>query len=260
MAIGLTGSTRAVGQELLSSSATAAHSPGESVTDGLGRKFRYVKAGASALVTGNVIQAPAQDTAHQALVVPAQTGILDKYGAVAGGVGAYALQVTVGASAVTANQYADGWLLIHAAGTGGAAIGTMYQIAGHLANAGSAGMLVQLTGPLQGPLPVLAGQNTVCLVANPYKGVIQAPTTLTGAVVGAAVYPLTAAEWGWIQTGGPAGVLTAGTPGVGLAVVVPGSAAGAVVVDGAASATPSIGYTMTTGVDAKAGPIMLTID
>ena len=34
-------------------------------------------------------------------------------------------------------------------------------------------------------------------------------TTLTGAVVGVAVYPSTTAYYGWVQTRGPAGVLIA---------------------------------------------------
>jgi phosphohistidine swiveling domain-containing protein len=243
MGIGnLSGNPVGIGQEIFSSSATAAHSVGTLATDNFGRKFRYVKAGAVALVPGKVQQAPAQVTEHDQLTPSAAA------------IGATQVTVTLGSTAATANQYAGGW--IHIDTTPGQ--GYAYPIEGHPAADASATLTVTLGQPIQ---VALTTSSRVTLVPNPYNGVIVSPvTTLTGAVVGVGVYPVAIGEYGWIQTGGPCCTLIAGTPGVGLAVVVPGTAAGAVVVDGAASETQVVGSMMVTGVDGKYLPVYLTLD
>ncbi len=242
MARNLTGDPVIVGQELFSSSATPKHTLGERVTDGFGRKFRYVQAGAVALVVGDTIQAPAEIANHYGMT-PAAAAI-----------GATSITVTPGATAGAANLYAGGWAMIDT--TPG--LGYAYPVDSHLAITASVAFVVNLALPIQ---VALTTSSRVTLVPNPYKNVIQAPiTTLTGVVVGTAVYPIVATEYGWIQTGGPACVLNKGTTGPGLAVVVPGTVAGGVVIDGAASATPVVGMMMVTGVDAKALPVYLTID
>jgi hypothetical protein len=229
--------------QLWSSSATQEHQLGSRFVSRDGRVFRYCKAGAADLVVGNVIQAPAQDTAHQQLT-PAAAAI-----------GATSFTATLGASAAAANLYAEGWAIIDT--TPG--LGYAYPISGHAAVLSSG--VITLNLPADSPIQVaLTTSSRVSLQRNPYAGVIQAPTTLTGAVVGVAVYPITAAQYGWIQTHGPGAVLVAGTPGVGLAVVVPGSAAGAVVIDGAASATKVVGSMMVTGVDGKVQAVLLNIN
>lgn len=209
-----------------------------------GRAFRYVKVGASALVAGNVIQAAAQITTH------------DQLTATAAAIGATSVTVTLDATnAVVANQYAGGWAVVDT--TPGE--GYSYPIASHPAAAASAAVV--LTLPSDAPLQVAWTTSTrVTLCPHEYAGVIQSPvTTLTGAVVGIAVTPIAASNFGWVQIEGTAGVLIAGTPGVGLAVVVPATAAGAVVVDGAASATKVIGTMRVTGVDGKILPVLLDL-
>lgn len=230
--------------QLWSSSATQAHQLGTRFVTRDGRVFRYCKAGAADLVVGNVIQAPAQDTAHQQLT-PAAAAI-----------GATSFTATLGASAAAANLYAEGWAIIDT--TPG--LGYAYPISGHAAVLASG--VITLNLPADSPIQVaLTTSSRVSLQRNPYAGVIQSPvTTLTGAVVGVAVYPIVAAQYGWIQTHGPGAVLIAGTPGVGLAVVVPATAAGAVVVDGAAAATKVVGSMMVTGVDGKVQAVLLNIN
>jgi hypothetical protein len=209
-----------------------------------GRKFRWAKAGGSALVVGNMLQAPAADTDHDDVAVRATAA------------GSNELLITTGAGsgALDANEYAGGLAIIDT--TPG--LGYAYKISSHAAIAASTNGSLVLEEPIQ---VALTTSSKVTLIKNPYDGVIQTPvTTLTGAAVGAAVFPIAAGEYGWIQTGGTAAVLVAGTPIVGSAVVVPGTAAGAVVVDGAAAATQVVGVMRIVGRDGKVLPVHLTLD
>lgn len=242
MAGQLTSDPQAAGQPLYSSSATRLHALGEKMVTSDGRIFRYAKAGASNLVAGNMLQAPAQIANHLALTP------------VAAAIDATSITVALGATAATAGQYAGGWAIISTTPGNGYA----YPILGHPAAGSSESVVITLAQPL---LVALTTSSRVDLQMNPLNGVIQTPvTTLTGACVGNAPYIITAAEFGWIQTHGPAAALVAGTPGVGLAVVVPGTAAGAVVIDGAASATQVVGTMMTTGVDGKNNAVYLLLE
>lgn len=242
MAANLTSDPQAAGQPLYQSSATAFHAMGEKVVTADGRVFRYAKAGASNLVAGNMLQAPAQIANHIALTP------------VAANIGDMTITVALGATLATAGQYANGWAFISTTPGNGYA----YPITANPAAALSTNLVIQLGAPL---LVALTTSSRVDLQMNPYNGVIQTPvTTLTGACVGNAPYIIAATEYGWIQTRGPAAALVAGTPGVGLAVVVPGTAAGAVVVDGAAAATPAVGYMLTTGVDGKNNGVFLLLE
>lgn len=224
--------------DLYNSSTTQTHQLGAKVVDRQGRTFRYAKAGGSALVAGNVLQAPAQITTHQAMT-PSAT-------AIAVGAAKQTVSATLGATnAVTANQYAGGFLVVST----GPGNGYAYEIESHPAASASAACVFTLAEPLK---VALTTSSRVDLVPNNYNGVIQTPvTTLTGAPVGVATFPAAASEFCWIQTGGVAPTLVAGTPAVGAAVVVPATAAGAVVVDGAATATIVVGVMCQTGVDGK---------
>jgi VCBS repeat-containing protein len=238
----LTSDPITLGQELFESSATQKHRLGSLATDGNGRYFRYAQAGAVALVRGNVLQAPAQVTTH------------DQLTPVAADIGANSITVTLDATNdAAANQYAEGLAVIDT--TPG--LGQFVPISGHPFAALSTALTLQIDMPLE---VALTTSSRVTLVPNPYKGVIQSPiTTLTGAVVGVAVKNIAAGEFGWIGVRGSFGVLIAGTPGVGLAVVVPGTAAGAVVIDGATAATQVVGSMMVTGVDGKVLPVLLNL-
>jgi hypothetical protein len=231
-------------QPAFDSKADPLHALGTLATTSDGRKYRYAKAGASALVVGNMLQAKAQNTD------------LDQLTPAAAAIGATQITVTLGSAGLTANQLADGLAIIDT--TPG--LGYAYKIKSHPAADASAAVVLTLYD--EDAIQVaLTTDSRVSLIANKFDSVIQTPvTTLTGACVGACIYPIAASQYGWIQTGGPAGVLIAGTPGVGLAVVVPATAAGAVVIDGAASATQVVGTMMVTGVDGKVLPVNLLLD
>ncbi len=244
----LTGDPRSAGQPLYTSNAwtgtTPPHRLGERMVTADGRIFRYCKAGSGAnLVAGNWIQSPAQIANHQNLV------------ATAAAIGAMTVTVTLGGTAATANQYADGQAVV----TVTPGLGQAVAIVGHPAQSNTTGDLV-LT--LAEPLRVAWTTSTrVDLVPNPYNGVIQTPiTTLTGSCVGVAVYIIVASEYGWLQRSGLCGALIAGTPAVGTAIVVPGTAAGAAVTDGAASATSIVGVMASTGGDGECNGVMLALE
>lgn len=209
-----------------------------------GRKFRWAKAGASALVVGDMLQAPAADTDHDDITVRATAA------------GSQELLITTGSGsgALDANEYAGGYAVIDT--TPG--LGYQYKISHHAAIGASTDGSIFLEEPIQ---VALTASSKVTLIKNPYNGVIQTPaTTLTGSVVGAAVYPIAATEYGWIQTGGTAAVLTGGTPAVGAAVVCPGDTAGEVVVDPANAAVQIVGTMRIVGRDGKVCPVFLTLD
>jgi len=239
-----------IGQQLFSSSATKMHPLGTRAVDKNGRKFRYVLCGGTTLVVGNCLQGPASQATHQTLAVTTPAA------AAGGRLGDCHMTVTLGATnAIVADEYTDGWAVIEL--TPG--LGYAYPIDFHPAAAGGAALVVNICRDT--PIQVaLTTSSKVTLVRNPWKGVIQTPvTTLTGPPVGAAVYPIVNAQYGWIQSGGPAAVLTTGALAVGVMVAVPGIAAGSCTI-GALHTTPIIGYTMGVTVAACANPIYLTID
>jgi hypothetical protein len=220
------------------------HSLGTRAVDQFGGVYRYALAGVAPLVAGNWLQGPAQVALHQNL---APTAAVD--------VGALSLTVTLGATAASANQYAQGWIII----SGGPGIGSRYQVASHPAALASGTLLLTLNQPID--VALVAATSKVDLVANPYNGVIQNPiTTLTGVPVGVATSATPAGAFDWIQTRGVGAALIAGTPGVGLAIVVPGTAAGAAVVDSAAAATQIVGTMMVTGVDGRCQAVLIKLE
>lgn len=231
-------------QPAFTSVADPLHALGTIASTADGRRYRYAKAGAAALVVGNMIQAKAQNTD------------LDQLTPAAAAIGATQITVTLGSAGLTANQLANGYAIIDT--TPG--LGYTYKIKSHPAANSSATVVLTLYD--EDAIQVaLTTDSRVSLIANPYDGVIQTPvTTLTGACVGACIYPIAIGEYGWIQTGGVAGVLIAGTPAVGAAVGVPGAAAGAVTVDPADAAIQIVGTMMVTGVSGKVLPVQLNIN
>ncbi len=229
-----------------SSSATPKHAIGERFETGDGRIFRYVKAGAVALVVGNALQSRVEDVDHDNIAVRAtEAGSTD-------------LLITAGASggALDANEYAGGWAVIDTAG--GSPVGYTYKISGHDAIAALANGVIRLVkeDAVQVALTTAA---KVTLIANPWDGVIQHPvTTASGYCVGGAIYPIPAGEYGWIQSGGPGAGLIAGTPGPGLPVTSVGAVPGALTVHSAELGT--VAKMMVTGRNTNVCPVYWLVD
>lgn len=218
---------------------------GEKVVSSDGRTFRYCKCGGTATVVGKMYQAPAEITTHQGLT-PAAAAI-----------GATSVTVTLGATnAVTANQYANGYLMV----TTTPGQGYSYLIKSHPAAEASATLVLTLSDPVK---IALTTSSVVDMVLNPYSGVIIQNTTKTSAVMGLAVNIITATYYGWIQTGGVACCFVDdSTIAVGLEVVVSDQAHGAVevIADGASELLPKVGRAITGIATTEYGAIYLTLD
>lgn len=227
------------GQIAFEDEATPQHAIGELRWTADGRKFRYVKAGATALVVGNALQATVEDVDHDAITVRVTAA------------GATALLITTGASggALDVNEYEGGYAVIDT--TPG--LGYIYKIKDHLAIAASTDGTLNLF-PEDAIQVALTAASRVTLVKNPYKDVIQHPvTTATNVCVGGAIYPITAAQYGWIQSGGVGAALIAGTPGAGQPLTSTGAVAGALTVHSAE--LNIVAEMMVTGRDTKVLPV-----
>lgn len=211
-----------------------------------GRSFRFVKAGAVALVAGNVIQSPAVIPDHLANTAPAVA------------IGDTSFSYTPGATAGAANLYAGGLLQIDTTPGNG----RMYGVDGHLAITASVAFTLRLVkdDPIQ---VALTTASRIGLIQNPYNGVIQMPvTTATGILVGVAVSDIPIGGFGWIQTWGYAAVLIAGTPALGAIVMSPGAVAGAaeiIVAAGTLIVAQIVGNMGQVGVAGKNNAVFLKI-
>lgn len=192
------------------------------------REFVLVQNGAVALVAGNLIQGPASIGAnHTGMAVVSNAAIA-----------ATQITVTLGGTAVSANQYQGGFAVI-SAGTG---LGQTLRIASHPAQSNTTGNVV-LT--LEDPLSVAITSSTskVSLTLNPYgsqfgaalgtHGVIISPTTSTGPSIGVTVSPIPATStsvlsYGFIQCRGAVACLNDANTAIGLDVMPSSSVAGAV--------------------------------
>lgn len=212
---------------------------GAKFVDQNGNAYRRVLVGGTALVPGKLYQAPAEITDHQGLT-PAAAAI-----------GATSVTVTLGATAVTANQYAGGYLIV----TITPGQGYKYLISSHPAASGAATCVLQLADPI---VVALTTSSRVDMVLNPYSGVVVNPTTATSCPVGAAVHAAAAATYSWLQTGGVAALLADGALAVGTNVCASNATAGAV--EAATGVQALVGLAQTGVATTDYGAVKLTFD
>lgn len=173
---------QATAQNPFSSSAVQAHPLGELAVTNDGRKFRYVLNGGVAMIPGSLYMSPVVVANHQNMATATAA------------IGAKTISVTLGATAVTANQYRGAYLVINA-GTG---LGLSYKIASHPAAALSTAVVLTLEDPIITATAVADTKS--CLIYSPFQGVIASVNTAKPA--GVAVYAVAANEYGWLQTHG----------------------------------------------------------
>jgi hypothetical protein len=179
-----------------------------------GREVVIVKAGAVDLVSGKLVQAPAIIANHENLTVTAFAPANVQLGTPA------QVTVTLGATAATENQYAQGYLIVN----NGTGTGQSLKITGNTAALGAASCVISLE---DAPTVALDVTSKVSLIADLYKDVIVSPTTLTNKVIGATIYPISIGEYGYIATKGIVSLLADGAIAKGVAVSPSNAVAGA---------------------------------
>ncbi len=212
-----------------------------------GRKYRYAKAGASAMAAGKLGVAPAPKTNHDNMAVVSAVAI-----------GGTQVTVTLGATAAVANEYAEGFFVVNA-GTG---IGQVLRVASHPAADSAANLVVTLE---HGLVVALDTTSKVCLVYNPCNGVVESassPTTLN--VVGVPNCAVTATYYYWAQFKGVCPLYSYTTTTLGNDMILSANTAG--YADNAEATTLAtnvaqvkVAKAMTAGVAANTRPVMLNI-
>ncbi len=216
---------------------------GQQLILGNGRKFRFGAAGGSTLAIGDLLSGPVATSSSQNLTAAIVA------------VGSRVLTFTYGTT-MAANVMAEGFGVISV--TPGA--GQVYGINSHGALANAAGQVVNIDHSVR---VALTATSRIDLINNNYKGLIQTPaTTVASAAMGVALTATTTLRGCWIQTRGPAAVLTSGTAIAGD-VVAPGLGTGGAVgpiADNAQDTQPPVGFCMFAAASGAWSTIYLMID
>jgi hypothetical protein len=230
-----------------------------------GRRYRYVAfGGTTTIAPGLLVTAAALTANFQALAITASgTGgqVAANYAGSQSNPGV--LVLTNGATTVTQDQFAEGFLEII---VGGAAADTgsySYRIKGNTAAAASTGYItVYLAENFRHTTALVPGTDTANLMLSPYQTV---NTSATAALpVGLTIMPVvntaTVTNYGWVQVGGACNVLndSGGTITVGGAFGQSVTTAGNVVA-ATASTHPIVGYTRIAISASNAGPAWLSL-
>lgn len=223
---------------------------------GDGREYRYVQAGSTALITGQLLQAPAPQSNLQAItgVAVAQFGT------------SVTLTISTG-TAITAGQLAGSYFMTYGTVANGG--GQMLAIQTNSAvSASGTSITITLADPLQIALTTSA---TVDIWPHSYIGVIQMPTTQTNKAVGVALgvfnntsstlNGLPASYYGWMQVKGISMSLIQGTPAANTALSASTTTAGAFEEQTTSTAASNYGLAvnLVTGVNGQYGPVDLLI-
>lgn len=234
-------------QGLFETSANQMHKLNERITLGQGDIYRYVKVGGSTIAAGKLQQAPAAVANHTNVT---GTGVV-------GALGATEVTLTVGATAVTADQYKDGYLVMNDA-TGE---GYTYRIAGNDAIASSGSGVFRLKDPVQ--VALVASTSEYTLVSNPGNGVVEVASAVRKPV-GVAVVGTTTGRFLWAKSKGFAAVLNGTAVTVGANLISDASVAGAVTDNTDVTTVQTevvVGHaSYLVGVATEYSPIELTID
>ena len=209
--------------------------------------YRHGKVGASNISKGKLQLAPAPVANHMGLVLVTDQAIGDK-----------SVTATLGGTAATLNQYAEGKLVINA-GTG---LGQTLSISGHPAQATTTGNLtVKLFERLIAAID--NADSKVTLVHNTYNGLVEAASK-TRTAAGVALVSLLAGDYGFVKTKGIIGTLIGSAATLGGRLTSDGSTAGAVTDNTDVTTVQTeveVGQaSVVAGVTAEYNPIMVSID
>lgn len=209
-----------------------------------GRIFRYAKAAAT-LVAGGATQAAAATANHVAQI---------QSSGAATAAGQSIVAVYVGATAVTANQYDDGYLFFYRGGTGTA--GPYYAIESHTtSSAGSEIVYVTLKDPLIG---AIATDDYLSLIPNPWSA-LAIGTDVAVFPTGQAMVAASSGDYLWVQTHGVASHKGGDTAAVGMKMTT--GTTDYTTLTQAAYTSPVVGAIYATAaVSGYFGPIYMLID
>ena len=208
-----------------------------------GRKFRYAKAGASALGAGK-------------LSVGAAVGadVMNEVCTAVHAIGDVIFSETITSGTYVENYFAGGYLQIND-GTGE---GYQYKILSSTAVTAGTAITLSLDEPLR---VATAGTSATefSIIHSPWRAVVE--TTTLGCPVGIAVGAITAAYYCWLQTGGPAIALSGNTDAVGKPLFQSTTTAGTLSGVDTASYYPQVAIALgTAGVSTEYKPVMLCLD
>lgn len=236
------------GQDLYTNSTVAVHPLGAIGVGNNGELFRYSLVGASNLVTGNLLQESAENTAFENMAVLASPVILPQNGM-------QTVSITNGATTVVASEFQGGSVSVYTTPD----LGKNYTVIDNTADAvGNATLTVTLDRQLGTAWTTLT---KVTLKHSPWYNVIQFPTTQTGIPVGVALFAATAANYCWVQTHGIATVLSDNsTFAVGSSVGTSLATAGAVGVNVAGTTHANVGTARQANASGHGINVFLQID
>jgi len=228
----------------------AQHNLGSKGIDANGDTYRYAKA-SEALVAGNLVCSQDVGTTQVNLAVAAAASVGDKE-----------ISITLGAAAVTANEYSEGYIVFNDV----APEGRVVRISSHPASSGSEAITFKLAEPLP---EAVTTSSEVTLVHNPWNDV-QTTTTQTSVVpAGFAMCDVAEDSYCWVKTRGIVAALADEDGTVGQQVTIGTSTAGAVEArDDMTQSTdgnrfmlePTVGYQIVAMADGEFRPIYATID
>jgi hypothetical protein len=165
-----------------------------------GRVFYYAENSGTAITTsGQIVDGIAAVGAHDMDLAAAATS-------------ASALSFTSGTSlTVTKNQYKDGYVYFN----DGPGQGEVYRVKSNTAVSSATGLEITVDEP-DGIRTALTTSSLFGLMYNPYKDVkiIDGDGTMTTGPLGVTTIPVTADYFCWIQTSGPASVLSGAVVGI----------------------------------------------
>jgi hypothetical protein len=191
------------------------HHPGEGVFLADGRVFRYSVVGSAAALVAGTMNTPAAEKANHYEISP--TAALSAYTTV------NQVTLTLGATAVVAGEYQEGFLNASSGGN----VGLSYQISYNpVALASATTFTVTLYDFLQN---ALLTSDTFDLVHSQWNNILQSTGSSDQTIRGAGVCMLAAAaSYGcWVVTKGLAACIADGTVAVGTELVLSNSTAGA---------------------------------
>ena len=174
--------------------------------------YRYGLLGGTAVTAGKLVQHQAQDSNHLNMTATAAVSA-----------GETAISVETGGNDLTLNEYADGYLWVNDVNGEGQTM----RVKSNPAHDHSDDPSVVIT-TYDALATALTTISQLSLIHNPYSGMVIAPATETGAVMGATVIDMTADYYGWFTVSGPQALLTVGTLVLGNIAVRSGGTDGGV--------------------------------